>query len=85
MAYIPEQDVKKLWDQMGANKDWEALKDAVQNNREIGKRIDKDMSDKLIMIAERMKNYQFPDSPEELSDVLRQRMASWTDDNHPYT
>lgn len=83
MAYVPEQQVKELWDEMGDNKDWGTLKDVLTRHPEIGKNLEKNMSGKLQMVADRMKNRDFPSTPEELSQILAQRLATWDNDSHP--
>ncbi len=83
MAYVPEKDVKQLWQEMGENKSWESLRDALQKHPDIGQELDKNMQSKLMMVADRMKNYRFPDSAENLSELLRQRLGTWDDKSHP--
>jgi hypothetical protein len=41
------------------------------------------LSDKLRLVADRMKSHQFPDTSDELAEVLRQRLAICDDDSHP--
>ncbi len=44
---------------------------------------EENLADKLRMVADRMKSYQFPGTPDELQKVLSQRLAAWDDRSHP--
>ncbi len=83
MAYVPEYQVEKLWQEMGDNKSWDSFKDVLKKHPEIGQVEDKNLSKNLIMVAERMTTRDFPDSPERLTEVLEQRLAAWDKDTHP--
>ena len=83
MAYVPEQDVKQIWQDMGDQKTWGSFKDALTRHQNIKDAEGRDLAGRLKMIADRMKSERFPDSAERLAEVLRQRLATYDDDTHP--
>jgi hypothetical protein len=72
MVNIPMDDVQMLWDKM-PEKSWDGMREAAQMGKNSG--MEEDKANMIADTADKMKDKPFPDSPEELHEMLNQEMT----------